>query len=540
MVSMRACARWTIILVGLLGGCALAQSTDEVPRAALASAPFREPPAGKRLLVFVSDFHMGVGKKAGGSWDPTEDFRWHGALGGFLDEVTRRGADKVDLVIVGDFLELWQPPAAIPCRGPTSAPGSTDPDLGCSVTEAAQLATHVASQHATALASLREFSNRGENRVRIIPGNHDAALLLAPVWKALDGALGTSSGRVELVTSGLWSSRDGRVVAEHGHQIGADVNRFDEWPSITRVRDGAEYLIRPWGERFVQEIFNAEEAQYPIIDNLSPEAAGARYRMQDRGAWRSMADMARFIRFNLFETSLAQKASVLGPPAPGAERPKWDVKVGRAMGYRLFADALDPGDPFRKTLLEDHPDSRALREQLDSVARDSNAVPDGEVRQLCDQIAIRTGRDGPRCQPAQLGMLAEKLLASREWVMREHLEKRLRERPNMRYFIYGHTHHIEAPWKVLAPGVATVPVMVANSGAFQRLVDEPGFMRRTKAMGLTAGEGLARLVPEDLAPCYGVVLVSYDKELPSMATKFWWMEEGGKGAFVEVGDARCQ
>ena len=73
-------------------------------------------------------------------------------------------------------------------------------------------------------------------------------------------------------------SADGRIVAEHGHQIGSDVNRYKDWPKITEQVEGKEFIIRPWGELFVQKIFNDEEKTYQIIDNLIPETAGAWYR----------------------------------------------------------------------------------------------------------------------------------------------------------------------------------------------------------------------------------------------------------------------
>jgi hypothetical protein len=68
------------------------------------------------------------------------------------------------------------------------------------------------------------------------------------------------------VSSGIWTSNDGRIIAEHGHQIGSDVNRYESWPEIVQRVDGIDYVIRPWGERFVQQLFNAEEARYPITD----------------------------------------------------------------------------------------------------------------------------------------------------------------------------------------------------------------------------------------------------------------------------------
>lgn len=71
-----------------------------------------------RLVVFASDLHFGVGQDASGKFDPTEDFRWPQALAGFLNYLSERGQQKVDLVILGDMLELWQPPRNWLARAP--------------------------------------------------------------------------------------------------------------------------------------------------------------------------------------------------------------------------------------------------------------------------------------------------------------------------------------------------------------------------------------------------------------------------------------
>ncbi len=503
------------------------------PSTELARTKFDPPPQGERLLVFISDVHLGLGRQEDGAWSPTEDFRWDNALQGFLDSVSASGNDKVDLVVLGDFLELWQPPAKVKCNGAGA-------DLGCTVAEMQEIATTVVRAHPSALDAFRNFSRRGENRLHIVPGNHDSALLLEPVWRPLGAALQADSGRVNLVASGVWASNDGRLLAEHGHQIGSDVNRYDAWPNILSVHQGKDYVIRPWGERFVQKLFNREEKEYPIIDNLSPESAGARYRLADRGLWASVADVGRFILFNLFETSASQKAYFLGPEPESKDRPVWNVGMGRKMGHRLFANALDPNDPFRKALLEDTGQGRALRKELDALAQDSKSLSDDGVRLLCDQVAIRAGKDGPKCEQPHLGYMAESNLIPREWVLRGHVSRRLDEYPRMRVFIYAHTHQLEEKWDLrTAGGPVSIRITILNTGAFQRVIDEKGYLRRVREKGITPAEGLRKLPLDALPPCYTAVIVRYENGVPNPATKRWHMEENGTGALVDPSDSSC-
>lgn len=525
---MRTARGLALMLAGLLcSATALAQGA--VGRAAGSDT-------SGRFLAVISDHHMGLGRNAAGAWSPTEDFRWPKALKGFLDSLSQRGSHAVDLVVAGDLFELWQPPKHIKCAGASA-------DLGCTVEEMVMISDIVARAHAPELALLADFAERGENRVHLIPGNHDAALLLEPVWQKFAVPLRAAKGRVLLVRSGIWISADGYVVVEHGHQIGADVNKYAGWPDLSqlvRSEGGQTYVVRPWGERFVQLVFNDQEARYPIIDNLSPESAGVRYRMADRGLWRSLSDLARFIAFNVFETSAAQKTGLLGPPpANEPEEKRWDLPYARAAGHQLFAKALPPNDPFRAELLADNEHAAALRKEFDRLVADEKELSDGELRGLCDLAAATSEGAWALCRPAVLGALAEATVVPLRWKLREHLKQRIDEFKRMRVFIYGHTHAMQAPWRLEVDSISAV--VVANSGAFQRLIDDDGFMARVNAKKWSAAEGLRRLKPEDLPPCYGVILVPYEGARPVPGAQMWWMPEDGiAGEFVPPRDQRCR
>lgn len=492
--------------------------------------------ASGRFLAVISDHHMGLGRNSAGAWSSTEDFRWPKALKGFLDALSQRGNHAVDLVVAGDLFELWQPPQHIKCAGASA-------DLGCTVEEMVMISDIVARAHAPELALLADFAERGENRVHLIAGNHDAALLLEPVWQKFAAPLRAAKGRVLLVRPGIWVSADGYVVVEHGHQIGADVNKYAGWPDLSqlvRPEGGKAYVVRPWGERFVQLMFNEQEARYPIIDNLSPESAGVRYRMADRGLWRSLGDLARFIAFNVFETSAAQKTGLLGPPSAGEpEEKRWDLPTARTSGHQLFAKSLPLGDPFRAELLADNDRAAALRKEFDLLVADEKELSDGELRGLCDLAAATSEGAWTLCRPAVLGALVEATVVPLRWKLREHLKQRIDEFKRMRAFIYGHTHAMQATWSLEVDSISAV--VVANSGAFQRLIDDEGFMARVKAKKWSAAEGLRRLKPEDLPPCYGVILVPYEGLRPVPDAQMWWMPEGGKaGEFVAPRDQRCR
>jgi hypothetical protein len=514
--------KYFLYTIFLLAATPCSGAQPDPPKAA---EQFVAATGGDRHLVFISDTHLGIGRQPDGTWYATEDFRWPNALRGFLDYISSSLQDQIDLVIVGDFLELWQPPPGFVCHSLTS-------DLGCTLDDMEVMTQAVVAAHEHEFAALRSFSRRQENRIHVIPGNHDSTLLYAQIWRHVGQALGSESGRINIVISGTWTSPDGVIVAEHGHQIGADVNGYKTWPDIVETVNGTNYVIRSWGEQFVQGLFNEEETTYPIIDNLSPETAGARYRMADRGLWKSAADVARFLAFNLFETSLSQKSASLGADASGKPLPP-SVERARELGHELFLAALPDNDPFRSSMANDSAEAARLRVELDSATK---TLPVENILLLCDQAALL---HGPVCTEPTLGALVQASLVPRARVIRAHLAQRRLATPRMRFFIYGHTHQYEKPWEIDLDGLTTVGV--TNTGAFQRLINETGYLKRIKAMHITEREGLRQLPLDKLPACYTFVTIDYESSIPKPKLLAWHQEEDGQGRVVDPEeDNRCQ
>ena len=83
--------------------------------------------------------------------------------------------------------------------------------------------------------------------------------------------------------AGYWVSADGKIYAEHGHQIGLNAHRFEAWPSPFVTRGGMTTLERPWGEQTVQPLYNRLEERFPLVDNFGLAGAGSQVRVRGRG-----------------------------------------------------------------------------------------------------------------------------------------------------------------------------------------------------------------------------------------------------------------
>jgi hypothetical protein len=266
-----------------------------------------------------------------------------------------------------------------------------------------------------------------------------------------------------------------------------------------------------------------------------------RHYLKDRGFFGGASDVARFILFNLTQTSLKQMGDLGESPADGP--PPWDVARSRELGWRLFARAMPQGDWYRTKLEQgDGQDWRNVRANLDSLARDSNAVSDDEVRNLCDKVAAAASAEAELC-PRMDPTLGREILKSlspgaRLRALQAHLKTRHEQVPEMRVFIYGHTHELQCATKVTPEGL--VPFDVANTGAFQRLADDAKFTKRATDMHLTPARALSRLTVDDLPACYTAVLVTYRDGDPVVEVKNWLMEEtAATGQFVDPRDCRC-
>ena len=184
--------------------------------------------------------------------------------------------------------------------------------------------------------------------------------------------------------------------------------------------------------------------------------------------------MADFIRIGLLETSWAQRGQWLGAMRDGV--PDWDVPHARDLGFLLFARAMPPDDPMRAALLvEPAPAAVAqLRAELGRLAHDQSQAPDELVRELCTRITALNPEDdntaANSCRPVRQGLMLSKLPGVWGAALASHIEARQQDNQQLRYFIYGHTHQLEAPHGI---GKATV----VNTGAFQRVIDNPTYQR---------------------------------------------------------------
>jgi UDP-2,3-diacylglucosamine pyrophosphatase LpxH len=489
-------------------------------------------PAGARSEVFVSDLHLGQGR-AGDRWDAFEDFRWSAALHDFLQHLRSSEAGSVDLILLGDVLELWQYREGN-CAGPD--------DLGCTEAESLQHATKVIAAHKADLAELGAFAQERDNRVVIVPGNHDGALLFPAVAQAVVTASGSGAPRLAVAQAGFWISNDGQVLADHGHQMDP-LNAFPEWPNPFRSNGVKVRIRRPWGEVFVREFYNHYEDKYEILDNLASEATALGYARSVEGTLGTLKAAGQYVGLLLFKNSLSQLAGFLG--ADGRPAKAWKISQVRAQGGAFLRDsaagdrtanlgqvvaALDPRDLEQAAAALSDAQIAAICDLRQAQHENAAGIGDPPVP-LCPFTGSLGGSDNPESgsDGGSLGNMLDRRALDK--VITDYLTGRytaLRDAQvvsrTFGYYIYGHTHVARSPWQIPWHGGT---IKVVNTGAWQRVADDAAIKRIAPA-GHPA-DVLKTASLEQLPACYSAVFARRGADGNREVTLQHWQYIGGQG-----------
>jgi hypothetical protein len=481
-----------------------------------------------RVTVVIGDLHLGEGRDAGGRWRASEDFRWHDEFTRFLEAVSAEaGGHAVDLVFNGDTFEL-SGAAAGECVGTDRA--------GCSESEAVRRFERVARAHRDTLAALGRFASAADNRVHVVPGHDDAALLLPAVAAAFGRAFGPG-GRVGLAGTGAWRSDQGRVLVEHGHQLPRSPGRFARWPRPWFDEPGGPVLERTLEERALAPLVRSLEDRLPVLDNIVEQGVGVKFALSieaDALPPVSALDLARILLakpvWGQFRSDLEED---IGTPAT------WDLARARAQGPRLVAESFAADDPLRPWMVE------ALR----SAPPDALAsLSDEELDSLCDyRAAVRRSRrrmeralsqmtpTGPaptECprSPDTVGPAFQYFWRSRDRDERERLAELDTgggRAPDV--YVTGHTHVADRGFTLQADGR---PVHVINPGAWQRTITPARLEAIKTERGWSTRDALERLTPEDLTACYAAAWIAADNGSPRAALR-WWRPDGQVWSFAD-------
>ena len=494
-----------------------------------------------RLIAVVADLHMGYGRDAAGAWQAAEDFRRADELEGFLEALDAEGGGATDLILNGDTFDL----AAAGCV-------HDDPALGCTEPEALDVLERVLAAHSREIEALAAFARAGSNRVVLVPGDHDAALLFPAVRARVEEVLGPD--RVAVPANGAWVSSDGQVYVEHGQQIGWRADRFANWPEPFVERAGRRHLERPRGVRTAGALVREHEQRYPVADHFADAGAGLTHALAAAGVTELGAAVPDLLRYVLFRMPWQQFRVDLD--IGDVQPPAWDLAAVRAQGPSFLVDSLPDDDRF-KPLAQRSLDTGGLETLM-------SALNDEELTAICDyRAAVRRARrrferiltqidpqgppvaECPRLADSRGGQF-DYFWRTRDLIYGRRLETVQAGLPAggalIAVFVHNHTHLVDWRQRILLSTSQGRPVIVdgfspvrnalapvvVNGGAWQRTITPVQFARLQAASGLSDAELMGALRPEHLAPCYSFVQVDPYEVTPAAPTvRYWRRAESG-------------
>jgi UDP-2,3-diacylglucosamine pyrophosphatase LpxH len=456
------------------------------------------PPS--RPIVVIGDLHMGPGRDASGNWHAVEDFRWRDEFLRFLEALDAEGGNT-DLVINGDLFELLQSPST-PCR-------HNAPRFGCTVAEALQRLDVVITAHQAELAAIGKFAMAGSNRVHVVPGDHDAALLVPAVWQRAVRSFAAPADRIVLAASGSWRSPDGRVHVEHGHQLPLSADRFSNWPNPVIADSGRAHVERPWGERAVLPLYDRTEVRYPIVDNIAEEGAGAKWVAAAGGV--DQSEIGPLLRLLLTKTTWQQFRMDLDDGE--VQAPAWDLARIRGDLAAFVSASLPSDDPFLagvKTIPP--PIATAVGAELSAaqiVAVCDYRAAIRRARRRMERVLTQLAGVGPpttECPrlPDTVGPAFEYYWRSRDQQVAQHVTRRA----GLEVIVFGHTHLLDRPFR---PFGGDGP-MVVTSGAWQRTIHPLEITQLDAPL-------------ESLPACYSFVRIPVGRPTRTTESSSWRLNE---------------
>jgi hypothetical protein len=353
---------------------------------------------------------------------------------------------------------------------------------------------------------------------------------------------------VGVASDGYWVSSDGRIHAEHGHQLAWFGDGLPQWPSPARREGGRDRLTRSLGERLTGELYRALERKYPLVDNVAIRGAGLKRALSAEGAASGAGVTPELVKYLLLSTISWQQFRMELDDGD-VEPPAWVVADVRAQGGAFLLSSLPDDDPIRALAVD-----RLKGPDLDQVAR---AMSDDEIVMLCDyRAAVRRARrrfepavsqfaprgpavaECPRT-PDTRGGLFDYFWRARDRAYAGYVEEAQRQLPGGAHptvFVLGHTHlpdRAQEGANAISGGLLTIAMegfsprrgavtpIVINDGAWQRTVTPVQLERRL------TDRALSSLVPDDLAPCYSFVEIAPYADAPSPHIRFWRQDRSG-------------
>lgn len=214
----------------------------------------------EKVILVISDLHLGAGKMLKGKRNLLEDFHYDSELIDFLEYYStgEYTGVKVELVINGDFLDFLAVPYV-----------EYYDDEFWSEKAALEKLAMIMRAHTGVLDAMKRFISAPEKNIVYIIGNHDAEFVFDSLKKVFCDYFGKYKDKI-LISNDITTYVPTKGVSiQHGHQY-ERAHEFDQNNSIIETLNGEKYFIPPWGSYYVTNVINKYKQERSYINEVRP------------------------------------------------------------------------------------------------------------------------------------------------------------------------------------------------------------------------------------------------------------------------------
>tara|TARA_B100001971_G_C18268008_1_gene596132 strand:- start:65081 stop:66232 length:1152 start_codon:yes stop_codon:yes gene_type:complete len=215
----------------------------------------------KKIILVISDLHLGAGHNLGGRKNSLEDFHSDEELVEFLKyhSTGEYAGVEVELIINGDFLDLLAVPH-VPYFD----------DEYWSESAALEKLELIIKAHPEVMEALDQFVSHKNKKIVYIIGNHDAEFVFDSLKERFFKVF-KEEHRERVVLSNeieTYNPATG-VYLRHGHQY-EQAHIFDQQNATIESKKGEKYFLPPWGSYYVTHVINRYKQERYHMNAVRP------------------------------------------------------------------------------------------------------------------------------------------------------------------------------------------------------------------------------------------------------------------------------
>jgi UDP-2,3-diacylglucosamine pyrophosphatase LpxH len=365
-------------------------------------------------VLVISDLHLTNGDRATENWGDPQQQAFEGLLA-----ATQPGqplaSDSVELIINGDCFDFLLTPPTLSGRTQTD------------VNAAHAKWVNILGAHEAWFAALRTFLRVPGRRVTFLIGNHDVELCYPSIRARVRSAINAAPGVVRFCLTQQYQPLPD-VVIDHGCQFDPYNTIPTLWANTPRQSTPAQIetsdargmaigpTTLPWGSRYFYDIFYAHKRQLRYLDEMIPSLTFLR-----QSALLCLLAPESVLAAMPTLQALAQDTALFIPPL-------------------TTEDVNDPVALFTATL--------NVAQLISRTVTGESAGDDPATTAQALQILQALGGDRADALRLLLTIGPEGITRTDRGVLAA-AEAQLRQAPETRFFILGHTHE-EGRWAVAA------------------------------------------------------------------------------------------